>query len=538
MFGRRKLWVLLATAVFAGAMAAGFSSGTVFCQLAPHLRFMVDVSPCILLWMLAAKGYTWLQKRPELRYSRLTELAYWTLLLSLPIAVNADVIGKTLWTVRFRDAFTLFSNMDFGLGLWRVLLAVFALSVTVGRPDRVRRFGGAKETLEDCLFMLVMLATLCLILVFVGEAICLAAGYFNMKPTGNIANVQDAVWLAGRHMVLGGAYTFASMLGFFAGFASYYVVAPLTWAAVGAFAAVSAFFLLTSSAAAYVGISATSLNMRALKLHGKPRKHGLKVKRGPTGLFEDRGMVYARVNVANPNDGRTLNLKLLVDTGASFTRISEEKLRAIGVKPVAKCVEKLADGRLVERRSGYVNVEYAGRKTLTQAVFAEKGDVEALGIAAIRQLKLFREHVPDRAPTRRDRRTAQPATQQPTNGQSTMERGHLAPYAEFMVENCDEIREKILNAGFVAVSFGRDPVTGRNVFYAIPTHLAEKLVSGGNVAPEEESLEVLELMRLRGYVERGDGGYRLKSEDVERDLKMQLMKLRELCVKRVAAYVV
>ena len=57
-------------------------------------------------------------------------------------------------------------------------------------------------------------------------------------------------------------------------------------------------------------------------------------------------------------------------------------------------------------------------------------------------------------------------------------------------------------------------------------------------AKDEREKEVLERLVLAVFLESADGGYMVKNEDFESDLKVQVMRLKELYLKRVGGYIV
>lgn len=97
----------------------------------------------------------------------------------------------------------------------------------------------------------------------------------------------------------------------------------------------------------------------------------------------------AKIKLYNPHDtSKCLELELLVDTGSTYTWIRREKLEEIEIKPMSKRKFRTIEGKLIERDIGEAIIECLGEKATCIAVFAEKNDVEVLGITALENLAL------------------------------------------------------------------------------------------------------------------------------------------------------
>jgi predicted aspartyl protease len=73
------------------------------------------------------------------------------------------------------------------------------------------------------------------------------------------------------------------------------------------------------------------------------------------GTFSVRVTVW---NVRIPE--KRLSLELLVDTGATYTIIPSRVLEALEVKPIRMVKLRLADGGIVERPLGEVDIDIEG----------------------------------------------------------------------------------------------------------------------------------------------------------------------------------
>ena len=80
-------------------------------------------------------------------------------------------------------------------------------------------------------------------------------------------------------------------------------------------------------------------------------------------------------------DGR--EIEVLVDTGATFTKLPSRVLEDLGVSASFERDFEIADGSILRRRVGYVEVEVEGRKAPVPVAFAEDGERALLGATAL-----------------------------------------------------------------------------------------------------------------------------------------------------------
>jgi len=102
-------------------------------------------------------------------------------------------------------------------------------------------------------------------------------------------------------------------------------------------------------------------------------------------------MGYVKVRVKFRNIHRPeleAEAELLVDTGAIYTVLRGERLKNLDIRPRGRRRFKTADGRLIEREVGMVEVEVNGQSTYSTVVFGEGSDVEVLGLTTLEELGL------------------------------------------------------------------------------------------------------------------------------------------------------
>lgn len=101
------------------------------------------------------------------------------------------------------------------------------------------------------------------------------------------------------------------------------------------------------------------------------------------------GVFYQTVILANSEvPTRRVELKLLVDTGATWTWIPEPMLRGIGLTPAFTRRVKLADGRVVQRDAAIILITI-GQETLpTLCLFGDDGSDPLLGAVTLEEFGL------------------------------------------------------------------------------------------------------------------------------------------------------
>ena len=101
------------------------------------------------------------------------------------------------------------------------------------------------------------------------------------------------------------------------------------------------------------------------------------------------GYTTATVKICNPQDNtKCVETELIVDTGSTYTWVRREKLEAIGIRPSKVRKFRTIEGKTIEREVGEAIIECMGEKATSIIVFAEKDDVEVMGVVALESLAL------------------------------------------------------------------------------------------------------------------------------------------------------
>jgi clan AA aspartic protease len=101
------------------------------------------------------------------------------------------------------------------------------------------------------------------------------------------------------------------------------------------------------------------------------------------------GLTYVNVAIANPTDLKRLRRKkLFADSGALYSIVPKETLRAINIRPYGTETFTLADGSTITRDVGNAFIRINGRQAPTPVIFGEKSDGSLLGVIALESLGL------------------------------------------------------------------------------------------------------------------------------------------------------
>ncbi len=100
------------------------------------------------------------------------------------------------------------------------------------------------------------------------------------------------------------------------------------------------------------------------------------------------GHTTATAKICNPQDStKCVETELIVDTG-TYTWVRREKLEAIGIRPSKIRKFRTIEGKTIERGVGEAVIECMGERATSIIVFAEKDDVEVMGVVTLESLAL------------------------------------------------------------------------------------------------------------------------------------------------------
>src|SRR3990167_5025133 len=101
------------------------------------------------------------------------------------------------------------------------------------------------------------------------------------------------------------------------------------------------------------------------------------------------GMTDVKLTVINPADPKKVfSGKFLVDSGATYTVVSAEVLKKLGIKPLREEEFDLANGKTIKRKVGAAIYDFKGIKGAAPVLFGEKEDNILLGVFTLEALGL------------------------------------------------------------------------------------------------------------------------------------------------------
>ena len=99
---------------------------------------------------------------------------------------------------------------------------------------------------------------------------------------------------------------------------------------------------------------------------------------------ETMGTFKTLIRVANPvRPTLYRDLDVLVDTGATFTKLPEDILSTLDIGRSASKQTILADGRVVTRSSGHAQITIDGVSDLVPVIFGAAGEMSFLGATTL-----------------------------------------------------------------------------------------------------------------------------------------------------------
>lgn len=99
------------------------------------------------------------------------------------------------------------------------------------------------------------------------------------------------------------------------------------------------------------------------------------------------GLTYVEGVLTGPS-GEPVPLKLLIDTGASYSLLPYDVWQRLGLAPKRRMTFHLADGTPVERMISECHIRFEDREGHTPVILGEPGDVALLGVVTLENLGL------------------------------------------------------------------------------------------------------------------------------------------------------
>ena len=100
------------------------------------------------------------------------------------------------------------------------------------------------------------------------------------------------------------------------------------------------------------------------------------------------GTVKVKIGVADPQGLQFEDLKVIVDTGSTYTAVPRDMLNRLGVPVERSLPSETADGRLVPVDAGRTTIRLEELEFPTPVIFAEVGEPSLLGVVSLEEAAL------------------------------------------------------------------------------------------------------------------------------------------------------
>lgn len=109
------------------------------------------------------------------------------------------------------------------------------------------------------------------------------------------------------------------------------------------------------------------------------------------------GTFATKIKLSNMVDpGRSIEVEAMVDTGATYSWVSGERLKQIGVRPLSQMCFKTISGGVVEREMAPVLVTADGKTAADNVVVAHEDELEVIGAFTLEALGVAADAVQQR----------------------------------------------------------------------------------------------------------------------------------------------
>jgi clan AA aspartic protease len=92
------------------------------------------------------------------------------------------------------------------------------------------------------------------------------------------------------------------------------------------------------------------------------------------------GHTFINAMVYSKDLSASREVRLLVDTGSTYTWVSRKLLADLSIEPTKERNFRTVDHRVLKRQIGEAVIDYAGERVTAVVVFAEEGDEQVLGV--------------------------------------------------------------------------------------------------------------------------------------------------------------
>jgi clan AA aspartic protease len=100
------------------------------------------------------------------------------------------------------------------------------------------------------------------------------------------------------------------------------------------------------------------------------------------------GTFREKVKIANPSNGASLEIEMVVDSGATYSQVPSSLLSRLKIDKKYKRKLKIATGEIIERDAGEISISIKDETLTTLVIFGDEGSEPLLGAVSLEQFGL------------------------------------------------------------------------------------------------------------------------------------------------------
>jgi len=100
------------------------------------------------------------------------------------------------------------------------------------------------------------------------------------------------------------------------------------------------------------------------------------------------GTFREKVKIANPSNGISQEIEMVVDSGATYSQVPSSLLTRLKIDRKYKRKLKIAIGKVVERDAGEISLSIKDETLTTLVIFGDEGSEPLLGAVSLEQFGL------------------------------------------------------------------------------------------------------------------------------------------------------
>jgi len=100
------------------------------------------------------------------------------------------------------------------------------------------------------------------------------------------------------------------------------------------------------------------------------------------------GTFREKVKIANPSNGISQEIQMVVDSGATYSQVPSSLLTRLKIDRKYKRKLKIAIGKVVERDAGEISLSIKDETLTTLVIFGDEGSEPLLGAVSLEQFGL------------------------------------------------------------------------------------------------------------------------------------------------------